>query len=458
MTSMFRRKTAAILAACAVFAAGVAGFARHRTADMASISKTDALRVTVAPGYALQWVAGEFTAPVGVATGAHGEVYVAESGDGGHSARVLKVMPGRGRNTVATDFPAPLTGLTWHEGKLYVSYVGGIDVLDPTSGLHYPVLHRLPARGDHPNGAVAFSPDGKLYFGIGSATNSGVVGLDNVERGWVTAYPDTRDIPCKPMQLRGANFSVRNPLTPDPYDMITTGAFSAFGRTTARLQPVSASLPCNGAVLRANRDGSGLEMVAWGLRDPYGLAFSPDGHLFATNGGYEDRGSRPVVGDRDYLYRLEAGRWYGFPDFAGGEPVNRAELQKEALPAGLLLAETPEQPPEPLSTFPHQSDPKGLLFPPDLFGLGGDALVALAGPRGQAIARVSPRTGTTSPFVRNDRRSPDGPGLQRPYALAASANGEVYVIDYGQVRTGPRGPEPLAGTGLLLKLTRERRP
>lgn len=38
----------------------------------------------------------------------------------------------------------------------------------------------LPSYGDHFNAKLSIGPDGKLYVGVGTATNSGVVGLDNV--------------------------------------------------------------------------------------------------------------------------------------------------------------------------------------------------------------------------------------------------------------------------------------
>jgi Tn3 transposase DDE domain len=37
--------------------------------------------------------------------------------------------------------------------------------------------------------------------------------------------------------------------------------------------------------MRCDRDGSNLELVAWGLRNPYGLAFLPDARLLAVDLG-----------------------------------------------------------------------------------------------------------------------------------------------------------------------------
>ena len=73
--------------------------------------------------------------------------------------------------------------------------------------------------------------------------------------------------------------------------------------------------------MRCDPDGSNLELVAWGLRNPYGLAFLPDGRLLALDLGINDRGSRPVGDAPSCLYEIRAGSWYGWPDFAAGVPV-----------------------------------------------------------------------------------------------------------------------------------------
>jgi glucose/arabinose dehydrogenase len=469
---MIRHEWMAALLSCTVLVMGTASFYGHKSTG-ATTTETKPPRVVVAPGYTMSTVAAQLTTPVGAAVSPQGEIYIAEAGGTtGTPPRVLRLGNGRSRTTVASDFPAPLTGVAWHEGKLWVSYAGGVDVLDPSSGEHHPVLTRLPAQGDYPNNPVTFGPDGKLYFGMGTATNSGIIGLDNIRTGWVKSAADFHDIPCKPVKLRGSNYTIPNPLTADPLDSATTGAFSAFGRTTARLQTVSGVVPCTGAVLRANPDGTGLEMVAWGLRNPFGVAFGPDRQLYATMQGFEDRGSRPVVNDRDYVYRIEQDRWYGWPDYAGGRSVVDEDLQKPSLPAKPLLAEVPDQPPAPVTTFETGSGAKGLIFPPDAFGLRGDALVALFGaetlipqdqrPHGYRIVRVNPRSGMVIPFAHNDLPGPasagGAPGLERPIAFAAAPDGSVYVIDYGQLRPGEARLEPVAGTGALWRIRPMRRP
>ena len=423
---MRHQKQVVTLAICAVLLSGAAGTYNGLSARAASPHQTEELQAQVSPGYAIRMAADEFSAPVGLAVNDRGDIFIAEAGRiEGTVPRVVKLGKQNRHIPVADDFKAPLTGLTWHEGRLYVAYVGGVDVLDPDTGNHHPILTKLPAGGDHPNGAVVFGPDGKLYFGIGTATNSGVVGLDNIQRGWVAKAPDVRDIPCRDLKLKGTNFNVNNPLTPkDLHDEAATGAFQAFGTTTARNQVIPGSLPCNGAIFRAKPDGTDLQMVAWGIRHPAGLQFGHDGALYFTMQGFEERGSRPVVGDSDYFYKVVPGEWYGWPDFAGNRSVASEQFQKSGFPVTPLLAEIPGQPPQPIATFPHGSGAAGLLFPPESFGLKGDALVTLTN---RMVMRLNPKTGAAAPFLK---------GLGRPIALAPGPKGTVYLLDHGDDRLG----------------------
>lgn len=448
MSLMRHQKQMVTVAVCAVLVSGIAGTYSGLAARAASPHQTVEQQVQVSPGYAIRMAADQFSTPVGLAVSDKGEVFVAEAGRiEGTMPRVLKLGKQNKHTPIADDFKAPLTGLTWHEDKLYVAYVGGIDVLDPATGNHHPILTKLPAGGDYANGAVVFGPDGNFYFGIGTATNSGVVGLDNIQRGWVAKAPDVRDIPCRDLKLKGTNFSVNNPLTPkDLHDEAATGAFQAFGSTTARNQVIHGAMPCTGAILRAKPDGTGLQMVAWGIRNPAGLQFNSDGELYFTMQGYEERGSRPIVGDSDYFFKAVPGEWYGWPDFAGSRSVTSEQFQKPAFPVTPLLAEIPGQPPQPIATFAHGAGAAGLLFPPSSFGLDGDALVALSGatPAGRMVARVNPKTGAATPFLKN---------LARPIALAPGPKGTVYLLDYGETRPGPTGlPDPVPGTGRLWRI------
>src|SRR3972149_10374516 len=74
--------------------------------------------------------------------------------------------------------------------------------------------------------------------------------------------------------------------------------------------------PRSAAILRLNPDGSGLEVFARGLRNPYDLTFTPDGRLWAT-----DNGSDPPCNTIDELNLIVEGGGSGWAHSPGGGPL-----------------------------------------------------------------------------------------------------------------------------------------
>ena len=191
-----------------------------------------------------------------------------------------------------------------------------------------PLAEGLPSLGDHHTNGPVVGTDGKIYFGQGTATNSGVVGIDNATFGWLKRHPGFHDVPGQDVTLTGENFETDNPLTDDAGGKAETGAFLPFGTPSTSGQVIPGKVPCNGAIMRVPLAGGDIELVAWGLRNPFGLAFSPDGQLYAINNSYDVRGSRPVFGSGDLLWKIEEGKWYGWPDFhASARPCRRRSVQ-----------------------------------------------------------------------------------------------------------------------------------
>ena len=94
--------------------------------------------------------------------------------------------------------------------------------------------------------------------------------------------PSVADIPGKNITLTGQNFETTNPLTAEPNDNATTGAFVPFNTTTKEGQIIKGNVKCNGCILSANLDGTDLKLVGWGFRNPTGLAFNEEGRLFTA--------------------------------------------------------------------------------------------------------------------------------------------------------------------------------
>jgi glucose/arabinose dehydrogenase len=237
---------------------------------------------------------------------------------------------------------------------------------------------------------------------------------------------------------------------------------------------MEASLPCTGSILRVPADGGALELVAWGFRNPFGLAFAGDGTLYATDNGYDDRGSRPVWGAPDLLWSVETGRWYGWPDFSGDRALTEDEFRPpDAEPLEFLLREHPSKPPAPVALFEVHASADGFDFSrSEAFGHVGQAFVALfgdqapttgklLGPAGFKVVRVDPTNGECEDFAVN-RGDESGPasligsrGLERPIAARFDRDGAaLYVVDFGVLRQDEKGAHPVERTGALWKIER----
>jgi glucose/arabinose dehydrogenase len=451
------------------------------------------------PGYKIEAVAQGLNYPTGVTFDDTGGVYVVEAGysygEAWATPRLLKVVAKDAVDVVARGDNGPWNGVTFHDGNFYIAeggeaHGGRILKVSP-DGTITPLVENLPSLGDHHTNGPVVGPDHYLYFGQGTATNSGVVGTDNFHQGWLVRHPEFHDIPGQDVVLAGVNYETRNPLHASPParwfqrvfpslfptgDMAVTGAYSPFGTLTRPGEVIKGQVPCTGAIMRVPLAGGPVELVAWGLRNPYGLAFSPDGRLFATENQFDVRGSRPVFGTGDLLWEIQPGRWYGWPDYFGGELVDDADRfgAPGRYPPTLLLAKHPGVPPKPVAKFGVHSSADGFDFCRDrAFGNVGDAFVAEFGdmapqtgkveaPVGYRVARVELDGGVIHPFAVN-RGPNDAPasmlgtgGLERPVAARFDPSGrELYVVDFGVMLTGPKGVKPLEYTGVLWKITRE---
>ena len=413
---------------------------------------------------ALDLVAGGLTFPTSLAFGTDGAPLVAESGlpFGGAppGGRVLR-LEGGGPRVLADGLRAPVNGLTACDGALLVSEGGhpaAITRLD-VAGRSEQVLNGLPGPGNYHTNMTAIGPDGRIYFSQGALTNTGIVGLDAYELGWLRRLPHEHDIPGHDIVLTGVNARTPNPLG-DVGTTAETGPFRPFGTRAEAGERIPAALPCTAAVMSCGLDGGDLRLEAWGVRNAYGIAFLPDGRLLATDQGADDRGSRPLGQVPDLLFEIRRGRWYGWPDFVGGVPVTdpRFAPKRGAAPA-FALANHGELPaPEPaLLEFPAHAAAVRLC------PLGGDhpewpgqILVALFGDERPITAPASSPEGRSLALIDPDGwtlRHIAGPPLRRPIDVAAGPDGDIYVLDFGAFEIGTGGDvRATPGSGALWRL------
>ncbi len=426
--------------------------------------------VVLPAGYVIEPVLTGLSYPTSIAVGPDGALYMAESGYSygqyWTDARILRLSPSGRVHIVASGFRAPIMGLTFHNRLLYVAHRGAISTVD-LSTLERgrrpvrDIVTGLPVvpNGQHFNSPVTFGPDGKMYFAVGAVTNSSVPGLDDVIYGWLPDMPWMRDAPAHEVTLTGSDYRSPDVLGPDPLKMVGGGAFLPFGTSSRAGQVIPAHPKPSAAVYRANADGSGLEVYAWGIRSPFGFAFGPDGRLYMTDQAVDDKGARGAANAPDVLWTIEQHAWYGWPDYLGGQPITE-ERFKPRFPLSRDPAFVQRDHPEvrqPLVRFePHAAATKFDWSKSERFGFRGEMFLAEFGDgmpittglrpiphKGFRIVRVNTATGAVEPFMTiNNPGSEDTRGPKRPIQTLFDASGDnLYLLDFGALTVRLTGKE-----------------
>jgi glucose/arabinose dehydrogenase len=234
----------------------------------------------------------------------------------------------------------------------------------------------------------------------------------------------------------------------------------------------------NGAVLRMTAEGANLEAYAWGLRNPFGVMWGPDGRLYASDNGCDERGSRPIGNAPDHVFEIKHGAWYGWPDYVGGAPVtDRRFRPKHGAHPQFLMAEHPRVE-KPLSVLPvHAGATKMDFSTSDDFGHRGQMFLALFGdvtpltgrgaPVPPQVLRIDPSTGAAHPFFRTASFALGPAGMEHVVTAGArrlldvrfSPDGSaMYVVDFGAYAVLPLAvplAQPFEGTGVVWRITRD---
>lgn len=419
------------------------------------------------PGYKIEVYAQGLDVPSCMIFGEDGEIFIAETGFFSRAPKIIRLRDGV-FDILAENFITPITGLAYREGNIFVSHKGTITAIRP-DGTKENIIAGLPSNGDFSNSNVAFDLNGRIYFGQGTVTNSGVVGQDNQ---WIYQYPFAHDYPGTFIMVNGQNFESDNILV-GSRETASTGAFSPFGVRNMPYEVKKGLIKASGSILSSYPDGSRLELVAWGLRNPARIKFDEEGRLYAANHGFDIRGSRPIANAPDDFHQIIPNIWYGWPDFAGGEPVtsSRFKPEGEAQPE-FLLTNHPNIPPRPLAVFPPNSNIMGFDFNYDTaFGNYGDIYIAESGvpisttyqPEiayagiGHRVSTIDITTGGVTTFAINKSGLPyyitGERGFGRPVDVVFGPDKALYVLDMGiSVRNNPFDFLPF--TGAIWRITK----
>jgi hypothetical protein len=176
-------------------------------------------------------VADKLTFPASITFDDHGEVYIGETGysygPAAAEARIVHIQKDGNKKVIAANFDdRPLTGLSWHNGYFY-AITGGFNgkvFRVSRSGEKEVLIRGLRGGADHYTSDIVIGPDEKMYFGVGTVTNTSVVGKDNYLMGWLGRNKGYHDIPARDIKLKGRNYETPNFLTKTkPNDKVKTG-------------------------------------------------------------------------------------------------------------------------------------------------------------------------------------------------------------------------------------------
>lgn len=453
----------------------------------------DADDVWVPEGYQVEVAMAGLSFPTGMCVADDGTLFINEGGSTWPTRpasipRTLRLDPDGNLDVFAVENLGGPRGLAYHDGFLYVSVKGGYQTriirYDIKSRKKEILIDKIPDGGWHEPGGPVIGPDGFLYFAQGSVPQQGVV----LPQGFtvdMAKHPLAHDVPGQDITLTGNNVWSRNPLMPFPY-LTETGAFKPFGVPAKKGEVVQGQLWCTTGVWRSKLDGSEPELLAWGIRNPYGLAINETGELYTSDNDMEEKSERAIAKDPDRVWHIKNAKkphgsvstpdWYGYPDIcADGIPVyDERKRPKKGKAAEPLIQDPPPWagPPVFLET-PHSGMTKMDFCPSDAFGKRGKlflcewgTLAPLNSPRpkdlnnGFRVMEVDVTTGQGVPFFRNEQPGPasyhGAGGIERPVDCKFSADGKsLYVLDFGHVTVTGGFMLSFAHTGVLWKITRK---
>ena len=233
----------------------------------------------------------------------------------------IKSLKNDGReDIILEDDDYNIENILYYNDKLFFitdDKIMEYDLDEKTSNI---VLDKIPSEGKYLCRNLIIK-DSKLLLSIGSVTNSGIADKDDYD---INKVPYDRS-PIN-ITLNGINYGENK-----------TGAFVPYGNLTKEGEKVKAQTLGNASVVEIDLSNKNkVSLYACGIRNVTGWAIDSKNSLVGIVGGMENSGSRPVQRDSDYLYKIDKGTWYGWPDFSGGDPINSPKFKGDKLVQPLI--------------------------------------------------------------------------------------------------------------------------
>lgn len=176
------------------------------------------------------------------------------------------------------------------------------------------ILDKIPSEGKYICRNLIVK-DSHLLMSIGTATNSGIANKEGY-----SIYKVPYDKSPINIILNGVNLGESK-----------TGAFVPYGNSTKQGEKIKAEGLGNASIVEIDLNTNKTSLYACGIRNITGWDTDSEDNLIGIVGGMENVGDRPVQRDSDYIYKIDKGTWYGWPDFSGGDPISSPKFKGENL-------------------------------------------------------------------------------------------------------------------------------
>lgn len=233
----------------------------------------------------------------------------------------VKVIKEDGREeTLLQDNTLKIENILFYNNKLYFISKANLYKYDLYDKKLKLVLENIPCEGKYLDRSMIIK-NSKLLLSIGTVTNSGIASYESDYSLNKIPY-DKSPID---ITLNGFNYGEKK-----------TGAFMAYGNSSSEGQKIKVQSLANACVVEINLSNNKTSLYSSGIRNITGWDLDSEGNLIGIVGGMENMGERPINRDFDYLYKIDKGKWYGWPDFSGGDPITSPRFKGEKLVSNLI--------------------------------------------------------------------------------------------------------------------------
>ena len=241
-----------------------------------------------------------------------------------YEKEIVKINSDNKTEKIYTNNSLEIEDVLYMKENLLILSKGDLLKFDLSNGHVERILKDIPYGGENIKRKL-LEKDGKLLLSIGTYTNTGIAEEGDI---FTKSFWDKSPIN---LTLNGEN-----------YGNDKTGAFREYGKESKENEEVKAALLGNGAVYEVDINSKKSVLYSSGIKNITSWDLNSKNEIVCAVEGLEAEGVRRALRDSDYIYKINKGSWYGWPDYSGGDKISSAKFSdsKEIAP---LIKYPPEK-------------------------------------------------------------------------------------------------------------------